>query len=99
MATHEKEDISLLPVVGWIAFLIGAGLLGWGWFYDSTVASEASAYVYVAERVHNIGLLGTKLSILITGGAVMILGVVLLAANGIRAEIRRAERSAPPPAP
>lgn len=101
MADNREEDISLLPVIGWALFLAGAGLLGWGWFFDPTVVSapEGASYLYVADRVHNIGLVATKLGILISGGTAAVTGVVLLAANGIRTEIRRAERSAPPSAP
>lgn len=77
-SSANEESLGIRPVAGWILCLLGLALLGWGWAYDATIPSAADLYG-LGDRTFNLGLIVTKLSMLITGGSFFAAGCALIA--------------------
>lgn len=73
----NDDTLSTGLVFGWILTAAGVGLLAWGWLYNATIPSGVDLYG-LGDRTFNLGLIVTKLSLLITGGALFAGGCALL---------------------
>lgn len=79
----KDDEVSMMAVVGVILTIAGLALLSWGWLFDATIDSGVSLYGLDSDRTYNIGLVTTKLSLLITGGSAFAAGIAALAARSL----------------
>ena len=92
-AKQGLEDNGHDAVFGWIVVVAGFCLIGWGALFDATIATSSP---YLDERIFNLGELAKKLIILGAGGFTVLIGTVILAAYGVRSDLRKmANREAP----
>lgn len=77
------RDISLWAPLGWLLLVGGVGLAAWGCFYDASIQP-----LHESDRILNIGLLATKMTILGAGGLAFCSGVLVLQVDGARRDLR-----------
>ena len=76
--------------VGWLLFIVGALALAYAGIMDTTTGGSE----YGLSRVHNLGLLSNRIYFAILGGFGAASGLLLIAAEEIRAEVARSRGAA-----